>query len=73
MPFKPSISNRDSGAQNVALGWGPQFNLNGPGTQNNFFGLLYTPFSNSHPTEETFRKGKERCLASLSFRRMNSR
>ncbi|KAI0502757.1 ankyrin repeat-containing domain protein [Xylaria bambusicola] len=70
MPPETSISNHDSGPQNVVIGSGPQSNFNGSGTQNNYYGV----FQDTQVVQANkLREEKRCCLKSLSYPSMNSR
>ncbi|KAI1274720.1 purine and uridine phosphorylase [Xylaria sp. FL0933] len=44
------IGNHGTAPQNIAAGDGPQYNMNGPGTQNNYYGSTASPVQ-GHKTE----------------------
>ncbi|KAI1354800.1 ankyrin repeat-containing domain protein [Xylaria sp. FL0043] len=70
MSSDAGINNHSSGPQNIAAGCGPQSNMNGPGTQYNYYGSLQDP---RKAEEERLRQEKEDCFRSLSYPDMNSR
>ncbi|KAI1274719.1 ankyrin repeat-containing domain protein [Xylaria sp. FL0933] len=70
MSSDTGINNHSSGPQNIVAGCGPQSNMNGPGTQHNYYGS----FQNQQVIEEQrLRREKEDCFRSLSYPDMNSR
>ncbi|KAI1754837.1 hypothetical protein F4782DRAFT_491746 [Xylaria castorea] len=62
--------NCGPGPQNIVAGRGSQSNLNGVGTQNNYYGLFQDPQA---VEIEKLRREKEDCLRSLSFPSMHTR
>ncbi|KAI0812911.1 nucleoside phosphorylase domain-containing protein [Xylaria sp. FL0064] len=49
MPSNITINNHGTAPQNVATGAGPQYNMNGPGTQNNSYGSTASPVQGLEP------------------------